>query len=90
MLAVLSEQWPFYKYLQLQQPCFAVFVVTDEFCSFWSLEHGETRRFWMFSTFFEVKEDFWKISLLDVWFSGVCNYFALKICDEKRFKCFWS
>ena len=45
MSVVLSEQQPFCKSLQLQQPCFAVFVVTDEFCSFWSLEHGETRCF---------------------------------------------
>jgi len=82
---VVSEQW-----LQPLAAPTTMFRVTDEFCSFRSLEHEETRCFWMFSTFFEVKEDFWKISPLGVWFSGVCNYFALGICDERRFKCFWS
>ena len=44
----------------------------------------------MFSAFFEVSEDFWKILLLDVWFPGICTSFRLKSCDDEYFKCFWS
>ena len=44
----------------------------------------------MFSAFFEVSEDFWKILLLDVWFPGICISFRLKSCDDEYFKCFWS